>query len=588
MKTISKILTALLFAILLFPLTTSLISADRGMIPVSDVSVYGPGQKAIIAWDGEEEIMILSTDVRASSDSVVLEVLPLPSMPQRIEAGDFSSFYEIEWLVSSKLPFFNMPYGDRLGGGGEGVEIVFHERIGAHDITVVEANSAQELIDWAEAFLGDNGIEHDISSPELEAMFGGYIEDGMGFFVFDLVDVTPDPMSIEPIIYQFRSDSLYYPLVISSLASGETEIILFLLTPGAVDLARLPDGMTVGHFDGQPVQFELDGDELEAIDPQIAELLGDSAWLTALRYEGDLALLESDLMVYEIYETPGLFFDYSAGSCAYSEEEAQIFVWGDEVLFSGSVTTPTPCYRLDAELIFPPAFSNPPLLVVDITPRVMPGVCVQCIGSIPFTGEIKNLDPGEYDVAIYCQGRLIAEETVEVPSLAEVPSIELPHGAILEINPIVERPIRINGTPIDFDAPVVEVITPLANIRVSEAANEAIIEVNRTGARTSEEIRVEGLQLYLGSSEVNIMPDEVLEAGLKPQVVYDIELKTIDGEPVYVTNGLASGRLLWLIPVDIEIETTIDAQSGEVIQEEAPWWEFLFVYHGSAASYYRN
>ena len=50
--------------------------ADRGMLPISDVSVYGPGQKAIIAWNGDEEILILSTDVRADSDSKVLEILP--------------------------------------------------------------------------------------------------------------------------------------------------------------------------------------------------------------------------------------------------------------------------------------------------------------------------------------------------------------------------------------------------------------------------------------------------------------------------------------------------------------------------------
>ena len=47
------------------------VSADRGMIPTSDVSVYGPGQKAIIAWNGEEEVLILSTDVYTSENSPV-------------------------------------------------------------------------------------------------------------------------------------------------------------------------------------------------------------------------------------------------------------------------------------------------------------------------------------------------------------------------------------------------------------------------------------------------------------------------------------------------------------------------------------
>jgi hypothetical protein len=66
--------------------------ADRGMIPIkSDVSVYEPGQKAIIAWNKGKEILILSTDVRASGETKVLEVMPLPSVP-KIEKGDLKSF----------------------------------------------------------------------------------------------------------------------------------------------------------------------------------------------------------------------------------------------------------------------------------------------------------------------------------------------------------------------------------------------------------------------------------------------------------------------------------------------------------------
>ncbi|MEM3666844.1 MAG: hypothetical protein QW222_07180 [Candidatus Bathyarchaeia archaeon] len=40
------------------------------MIPIQpQVSVYEPGQKAIIAWNGTEEILILSTDVTANGEA---------------------------------------------------------------------------------------------------------------------------------------------------------------------------------------------------------------------------------------------------------------------------------------------------------------------------------------------------------------------------------------------------------------------------------------------------------------------------------------------------------------------------------------
>ena len=41
--------------------------ADRCILPITDVDVYGPGQKAIIAWNGEVERLILSTDIYALS-----------------------------------------------------------------------------------------------------------------------------------------------------------------------------------------------------------------------------------------------------------------------------------------------------------------------------------------------------------------------------------------------------------------------------------------------------------------------------------------------------------------------------------------
>jgi len=292
MKRVKWFLLAMLLAPMFFLASASPAFADRGMIPVSDVSVYGPGQKAIIAWDGEEEILILSTDVHASGDTMVLELLPLPSEPQGIAAGDFYSFVRVEELMMEHFPF---SWGDRfrapLVGEGDGIEIVFYQKIGAHDITVVRAGDVAELIHWVEGFLVDRGMVQEISYPKLESVAGGYIAEGFEFFVFDLIAVTSNPRSIEPVIYRFETDFLYYPLVISSLASGETEISLFLLTPGHIDLAELPRGVTTGLLYGQPVRFGINGEELRSIDSGIAELLGDSAWLTVVKYEGALEAL---------------------------------------------------------------------------------------------------------------------------------------------------------------------------------------------------------------------------------------------------------------------------------------------------------
>ena len=92
--TVASVLFVLVVSILL-----PLVYADRGGLPiVPGVSIYEPGQKAIVAWNGNEEILILSTDVRASEQTMVLEILPLPSKPE-IGGGSFQSFQEIQDMI---------------------------------------------------------------------------------------------------------------------------------------------------------------------------------------------------------------------------------------------------------------------------------------------------------------------------------------------------------------------------------------------------------------------------------------------------------------------------------------------------------
>jgi len=286
---------------LLFVSLPASVLADGGMIPISDVLVYEPGQKAIIGWDGQNEVLILSTDVRGDSDTMALQVVPMPSQPESVEQGTFDSFERIGELLDDRFPSPSSWFDCGMAGeeGGDGVEIVFHEKIGAHDIRVVKAADAGELVEWAEDFLAQNEIEYEISSPELESVVGDYIEEGINFFVFDLIEAGSSPESVEPIVYSFKTDFLYYPLKMSSIIPGTTDITLFLLTPDPLHLGRLaesqPGGMKIARADdGKPIQCEIDQQELESIDQRLADLLGENAWLTTLESYGSVLLASLD------------------------------------------------------------------------------------------------------------------------------------------------------------------------------------------------------------------------------------------------------------------------------------------------------
>ncbi|HJH27131.1 MAG TPA: hypothetical protein C5S37_10290 [Methanophagales archaeon] len=77
----NKYLVILALALVFILLAPSLVFADKGMIVVGprEVSLQESGQNAIVAWNGDEEIIILSTDAKSSESTLVLEVLPLPS-----------------------------------------------------------------------------------------------------------------------------------------------------------------------------------------------------------------------------------------------------------------------------------------------------------------------------------------------------------------------------------------------------------------------------------------------------------------------------------------------------------------------------
>ncbi|MBE0415526.1 MAG: hypothetical protein IBX36_03190 [Dehalococcoidia bacterium] len=238
------------------------------------------------------------------------------------------------------------------------------------------------------------------------------------------------------------------------------------------------------------IPIKINGEELRSIDTEIAELLGDSAWLTAVKYEGDLEDLENDLKLYSGRSAPELAFDSLDGSCTAGEEPtAFISLRGNEVFFAGSVIAPTPCYELEAELVIPTTFIYPQTIIVDITAQQDPGtICIQCIGEIPFRGEIRHLEPGEYDISICYQGNAIAQQRIKVE----------PQGSFL-------------------------------------------------------------------------IPDYILKVLLE-QEIQSLELRVVDGRAAFAVEGIVKAKLFGLFPINMRINTTVDAQSGEIVQEEMPWW----------------
>lgn len=224
--------------ILLFALPAR---ADKGPIIWQDnVTVTQESQKAIIMHNGSDEALILGTEMRASRDIEVLEFIPFPSEPA-VELAGGDPFGAISRLISQKgLVFFRShDLAVKGGQGAEGsvvpVEIRLSQKIGLHDVTMVKINDIKEFRNWCEKFFRDKGL--DAYHEKLSRVYENardYTQRGYTYFVFDRINISSDAKFIEPLLYKFKSRTIYYPLKTSNLIGGNGTVELIFLLPGSL------------------------------------------------------------------------------------------------------------------------------------------------------------------------------------------------------------------------------------------------------------------------------------------------------------------------------------------------------------------
>lgn len=217
--------------------------ADMGAIHVSstDVSVSEPAQKAIVLHNGAEEVLILETDLKASKRTEIVRFIPFPSEPTVTLAPE-NAIREMGKLVQAKRLQYITYFQTK--GGGESIqkqpvaELVSRAKLGAHDVAVVKIHDAEHFKGWVRDFF--KAKQQLQKGPELEhvaQVARDYVKDGIPFFVFDCVTIDNSDKSVEPVMFQFKSKKLYYPLRTSNTLGGTGEVQLFFV---AIDCVRQP------------------------------------------------------------------------------------------------------------------------------------------------------------------------------------------------------------------------------------------------------------------------------------------------------------------------------------------------------------
>jgi hypothetical protein len=269
--------------------------ADCGGIPLKPgTAIFEPNQRAVIGFNGREEILLLSTDLSASEPTKVLQALPLPSEP-KVAKADVAIFAKATALINRKLK----PRPQMLGGmGGMGGamapaepagEVTQHEKIGSHDISVMHLLHRRGFVEWVEAYLRKAGADNPSIPEPMKAVVAEYIRDGFAWFVFDVVELGKEVKTKDAIQYRFATERLYYPLRITRTEEGETQVRLLVLSP---ELVQRPPGVRLAH---EPIR--ISHQELRSLgNADFTRMLGGDCMLRIWEVQGRLSGFTQDII----------------------------------------------------------------------------------------------------------------------------------------------------------------------------------------------------------------------------------------------------------------------------------------------------
>lgn len=214
--------------------------ADKGHIWPHPVALSESSQKAIILHNRDEEVLILGIELQAQQATEILEFIPFPSEPQ-VALAKGNPFERVKRLIEAKRLEIESASLVKGGSPNSAVEIRFSEKIGLHDVTVIRINDTQGLADWVNRFFKGKGIATEPDLSKVLPVAEDYLRRGIKYFVFDYVPVQPETRFIDPLVYLFKTEDLYYPLKTSNIVGGKGAVDVIMLLPGSFAFESEPE-----------------------------------------------------------------------------------------------------------------------------------------------------------------------------------------------------------------------------------------------------------------------------------------------------------------------------------------------------------
>ncbi len=199
-----------------------------------------PDQKAVIVHHNGKERLILQVSYKGSASEFAW-LVPTPSRP-KLASADLSVFDSLHratasriryWLNADKATRFSLYPGAGAAGAHLGatpsVQLLERRSVAGYDVSVLRATRADDLLDW----LHKNGYRvPDKAAPILAE----YISKG---WVFSAARIDTTKLTgtgsravegfLKPLQLDFVAPEPVYPLKISSINPGSTNVLLYVL-----------------------------------------------------------------------------------------------------------------------------------------------------------------------------------------------------------------------------------------------------------------------------------------------------------------------------------------------------------------------
>ena len=302
-----------MFLIVLIPFMTAPIANADGWHPSAEfLHLYEPAQKAVIHWDGTTEIMVLSSAVKSKNLTDIAWVVPIISTTKpNVTAGNMSVFeILVDYFGASywwDTPFRKL--GNHDGNGN--VSVVEICEIDIYDVIIVKATNASDLLDWL--------VENNLIVPEeAHDVIDRYVQMENCYFIINKIDlknrfkdvieqlengtIPEDIWEYEqvledlrigmatPLRFEFTPPEPYYPLVISSLNTGDGKIEVYVI--GEKPVADVNGVMQIDRVRNMTEELKEKLQEFLPIDKE--------EYITRLSFNGLLEKLTNDA-VFEFF-----------------------------------------------------------------------------------------------------------------------------------------------------------------------------------------------------------------------------------------------------------------------------------------------